>query len=103
MCIFHLFSGIGLKQRVTENLRSAGAHDVSEVQLEGLCKNLLCSKSVSTSKKYNYAFKSWKKFCMDNVYTDLPGSPIIVALYLSDLLNSTASYNSVSSAFYGIK
>lgn len=88
---------------MTEQLRSAGAVDVSDVQIEGLCKNLLCSKSGSTSKKYNYAFNSWKKFCSINNYTDLPGSPIIVALYLSELLNSTKSYHSVSSAFYGIK
>ena len=84
---------------MTEQLRSAGAVDVSDVQIEGLCKNLVCSKSGSTSKKYNYAFNSWKKICSINNYTDLPGSPIIVALYLSELLNSTKSYHSVSSAF----
>lgn len=100
---FICFSGIRLKQRVTEQLRSAGAVDVSDVQIEGLCKNLLCSKSGSTSIKYNYAFNSWKKFCFINSYTELPGSPIIVALYLSELLNSTSSYHSVSAAFYGIK
>lgn len=97
------FSGIGLKRRVTDQLRSAGALNVAESQIESLCNNLLCSKSDSTFKKYNYSFNAWKKFCVDKKYSFLPGAPIIVALYLSELKSITGSYHSVYSAFYGIK
>ena len=90
-CLFCIFSGIGLKQRVTDQLRSAGAFNVSESQIESLCNNLLRSKSDSTFKKYNYSFNAWKKFCVDKNYSFLPGAPIIVALYLSDLKSSTGT------------
>ena len=52
---------------------------------KGLCKNLLRKQSSSTSKKYNYAFNSWKK-CFINNNTDLPGLPVIGALNLSEFL-----------------
>ena len=98
-----IFSGIGLRQTVREQLNAAGATRVTSKELDDLCGNLILSKSESTSKKYNYSFNAWKRYCETNNYSSLPGSPIIVALYLSGLLTTTGSYHTVTSAFYGIK
>lgn len=92
-----------MRRTVGDQLKSAGATKVSSKDFDELCKNLLLSKSVLTSKKYNYSFMAWKKYCEVNNFSFLPGAPIIVALYLSGLKTSTKSFHSVNSAFYGIK
>ena len=101
--VVRFFSGIGLRQTIREQLNAAGATRVTSKELDDLCGDLILSKSESTSKKYNYSFNAWKRYCETNNYSFLPGSPIIVALYLSGLLTTTGSYHSVNSAFYGIK
>ena len=97
-----LFSGIGLRRSVENQLREAGVGSVPRKQFDDLCDNLLSSKSEATVKKYNYSFQAWKRYCEVNNYSFLPGTPIIVALYMSGLKTS-GSYHSVNSAFYGIK
>ena len=67
------------------------------------CVRIYCAQKVFLHLKSIITLLIPGKNCSINNYTDLPCSPIIVALYLSELLNSTKSYQSASSAFYGIK
>ena len=99
-----IFSGIGLRQTVREQLNAVGATGVTSKELDDLCGNLILSKSESTSKKYNnYSFNAWKRYCETNNYSSLPGSPIIVALYFSGLLTITGHIILLLVPFYGIK
>jgi hypothetical protein len=45
----------------------------------------------------------WEKFAIEHSLISLPASPIHVSLYLVFLLDSGATYNTVSSAFYSIE
>ena len=55
-----LFSGIGLRRLLENQLREAGVGSVPKTEFGDLCSNLLSSKSDSTVKKYNYSFQAWK-------------------------------------------
>jgi hypothetical protein len=45
----------------------------------------------------------WEKLAKEHSLISLPASPIHVSLYLVFLLDSGATYNTVSSAFYSIE
>jgi hypothetical protein len=45
----------------------------------------------------------WEKFAKEHSLISLPASPIHVSLYLVFLLDSGATYSTVSSAFYSVK
>jgi site-specific recombinase XerD len=49
------------------------------------------------------SFMKWEKFAKEHSLISLPASPIHVSLYLVFLLDSGATYSTVSSAFYSIK
>ena len=69
--------------------------------VKSLSKRLLDARSDSTVKKYYYSFMKWGK--KEHSLISLPASPIHVSLYLVFLLDSGATYNTVSSAFYSIE
>jgi hypothetical protein len=71
--------------------------------VKSLSKRLLDARSDSTVKKYFYSFMKWEKFAKEHILISLPASPIHVSLYLVFLLDSGATYNTVSSAFYSIE
>jgi len=71
--------------------------------VKSLSKRLLDARSDSTVKKYYYSFMKWEKFAKEHSLISLPASPIHVSLYLVFLLDSGATYSTVSSAFYSIK
>ena len=74
-------------------------HDLTSKMTEFLLR----SKSDNTVKAYFGAFKRWENFIKDKSLCALPAEPIHVALYITHLLNSGATYHSVNSAVYGIK
>ena len=78
-----------------------------EHPLHGLVKSLssrlLDSRSDNTVKKYYYSFMKWEKFSKEHSLISLPASPIHVCLYLVHLLDSGATYSTISTAFYAIK
>ena len=71
--------------------------------VKSLSKRLLDARSDSTVKKYYYSFMKWEKLAKEHSLISLPASPIHVSLYLVFLLDSGATYNTVSSAFYSIE
>ncbi|XP_053373596.1 uncharacterized protein LOC123527851 isoform X1 [Mercenaria mercenaria] len=93
--------GVELGSNIVRKLQESGCSDFSKV--DSLCDHLLKCKSENTTKTYNSGFKRWKVYCSNKGYTALPASPILVAVYLTELLDSSSSYHTVSKAFYGIK
>ena len=54
-------------------------------------------------KKYSYAWSRWKAWASEKIGVDvLPAQPLIVALYINDLLESSKSVSVLESAFYAI-
>lgn len=70
---------------------------------EHMCGYLLSSKSDSTNKTYKHGFQRWKKFINDHGHSEIPAQPIHVALYITYLLDSGASYSTVNTTIYSIK
>jgi hypothetical protein len=66
-------------------------------------KHLVKSRSDGTVTKYFGAFRRWKEFISSQGGEALPAEPIHVALYLTKLLDSGSSHNTVQAALYGIK
>lgn len=61
------------------------------------------SRSENTVKCYFYGFKRWETFIKTHGFKALPAQPIHVALYLTHLLDTGASCNSINTAVYSIK
>ncbi|VDI63461.1 Hypothetical predicted protein [Mytilus galloprovincialis] len=81
---------------VTEAVEDSGIgedHPLHDL-VDSFSSRLLDSRSDSTVRKYNYAFKKWKTFSHEHNLTYLPASPIHVSLYLVHLLDSGATYTS---------
>lgn len=99
--LYVVISDIGLRKHIAKRLQEAGCDDLSKV--DSMCSHLLNSKSVNTNKKYSSGFKRWKTYCKSKGYCDLPARPILVAKYMTEILDSGYSYHTVSSIYYGIK
>lgn len=64
------------------------------------------SRADNTSKKYQNSFERWRKWVLCNGLGRgdiLPAKPLLVALYLSSIIQSANTPSSVIAAFYGIK
>ena len=68
-----------------------------------LSARLLDSRSDSTVRKYFYGFRKWEKFIQEHNFVSIPAQPIHVALYITHLLDSGATYSTVNTAVYSIK
>ena len=100
-CSFYI-SGIRLKHNVKSNLQRAGITEDPGLT-DRMCKYLLASKSYNTVKKYFYSFRRWQDFCVSKNYKSLPAQHIHVAIYITELLDSQCSVQTVSAAVYSIK
>ena len=64
----------------------------------------MASKAISTVKKYSYVWSRWKAWASEKIGVDvLPAQPLIIALYINDLLESSKSASVLESAFYAIQ
>ncbi|KAK3107576.1 hypothetical protein FSP39_017560 [Pinctada imbricata] len=68
-----------------------------------MCDHLLCSRSENTCKSYSNGFKKWQRVISVQGHSALPAHPVHIALYLTHLLDSGASSNTVNLAVYCIK
>ena len=99
-----MFSVLGLEGRIMCKVQDAGiSHNSFPYLASRMADFLLRSRSDSTVSKYFYSFKRWEKFIVSKGGCALPASPIHVALYLTDLLDSGSSDSVITSALYGIK
>ncbi|XP_068241428.1 integrase/recombinase xerD homolog [Palaemon carinicauda] len=99
------FPGVGVHLHVNKAVIDSGVSLSSRLgDLTGhMCGYLLSSKSDSTNKTYKFGFQRWKVFINGHERSEIPAQPVHVALYITHLLDSGASYSSVNSAVYSIK
>ena len=69
---------------------------------ETMAKHLIGSKSQNTVKKYYGSFRKWKEFCKSEGFNYAPAQAIHVAVYITKLLESSASYSTIAAAVYAI-
>ncbi|KAK3093741.1 hypothetical protein FSP39_019543 [Pinctada imbricata] len=73
-------------------------------KLPGTCAIIFCARSSeNTCKSYSNGFKKWQRFISAQGHSALPAHPVHIALYLTHLLDSGASSNTVNLAVYCIK
>ncbi|KAK3100380.1 hypothetical protein FSP39_019046 [Pinctada imbricata] len=104
-CREALSQGIGLDKHLHDVVEDSGVVEGSYLHsLAGnMCDHLLCSRSENTCKSYSNGFKKWQRFISAQGHSALPAHPVHIALYLTHLLDSGASSNTVNLAVYCIK
>nr|XP_022336293.1 uncharacterized protein LOC111132768 [Crassostrea virginica] len=98
-------SGLGVQLHVNKAVIDSGISLNSKLGdlSDHMCRYLLSSKSDSTNKAYRLGFQRWKTFINGHEQTEIPAQPVHVALYITHLLDSGASYSTVNNAIYSIK
>ncbi|XP_053386208.1 uncharacterized protein LOC123563229 isoform X2 [Mercenaria mercenaria] len=101
---FSKSQGVGLKSTLKRKMQDAG---VCNNEMDNIASNmasyLLQSRAGSTTTKYKNCFTLFEEYCKVNSLTAQPAKPIIVAMYIVNLLDQGKSYHVISSAFYAIK
>lgn len=64
---------------------------------------LVASRSDNTIKSYFNCFKRWEGFIKEQGFSALPAQPIHVALYITHLLESGSTCNTINSVVYSLK
>ncbi|MCG7875781.1 MAG: tyrosine-type recombinase/integrase [Candidatus Thiodiazotropha endolucinida] len=101
--IIHI-SGVGLRETIRGRLTDSGATAADNDGLaERMASYVISSKADNTNKKYFANFNRFKAFCVSKGFPYKPADPIHVAIYLTHLLDSHASFHVISAAFYSIK
>lgn len=99
-----IVAGLNLRQTIDAEIAAAGIPDVNLRSLaDQMAGFLVDSRSENTNKKYFHYFNKWKTFAKNLEVTDIPASPIVVSLYLTQLIDNKCSYSVVSATVYSIK
>ncbi|XP_063395983.1 integrase/recombinase xerD homolog isoform X2 [Mytilus trossulus] len=98
-------AGIGLRDKIKDDVKEAGVDEESELfkYAEHMSSYIVNSRSDNTSKSYLYAFKRWETFIKKHGFQALPAQPVHIALYITYLLDTGATCNTINSAIYSIK
>lgn len=98
------FSGLGLRLCVENSIHQ------TEVPLqkfgdlpERMAQHLTRARSDNTNIKYLSYYKRWERFITSKGGSALPASPVHIALYLTELIDSKSSFNVISATVYSIK
>lgn len=71
--------------------------------VDSMAKYVVKSRADNTVKKYSNCFKLFSKYCEENKLVSKPAPSIVVAMYLTHLMESGKSEHVVASAVYAIK
>ena len=84
---------------------TANLKDPSLCAKAGNLKSLvMASKASNNVKKYSYAWSRWKAWANEKIGVPvLPAQPLMIALYINDLLEFSKSASVLESAFYAIQ
>ena len=75
-----------------------------QILVENAKEIAVSSRETSTCIKYSLYFDKWKTWCRKHLEGEsLPGSPIGVGLFLSELAKSVTSASTINAHFYAIK
>ena len=62
------------------------------IKVGNLKSLVMTSKAINAVKKYSYAWSRWKAWASEKIGVDvLPAQPLLIALYMNDLLESSKS------------
>ena len=100
-----VFVGVSLNTRIQEQVKESGVCEGSSLYnlADHMTGYIVNSRSDNTAKSYFNAFKRWELFINSHGFNALPALPVHIALYLTHLLDTGATCNTVNSAVYGIK
>ena len=71
--------------------------------IDHMAAYLVQSRANSTNQKYVNCFKHFDNYCKSNSFQSKPASPIVVAMYVTYMLDQAKSYSVISAAVYAIK
>jgi integrase len=96
--------GVDLKPSIRSMMNNAGV-DIQKHQtvIDHMAGYIVQSRAVSTRQKYMNYFKHFEKYCVKNGFVSKPASSIVVAMYLTNMLDHGKSYGVISSTVYSIK
>jgi hypothetical protein len=99
------FVGIRLSDQIKDDVQKAGVAEVPEinVSIEHMSSYIINSRSGNTAKSYYYSFIRWSTFAKKHSFDDLPAQPVHIALFITHLLDSGATHNTINSIIYSIK
>jgi hypothetical protein len=64
---------------------------------------IINSRSDNTAKSYYYSFNRWSTFAKKHSFDVLPAESVHIALFITHLLDSGATHNTINSIIYSIK
>jgi site-specific recombinase XerD len=96
--------GVALKPKIRSTMNNAGV-DIQKHQtvIGHMAGYIVKSRADSTRQKYMNCFKHCEEYCVKNCFVSKPASSIVVAMYLTNMLDHGMSYGVISSTVYSIK
>ena len=95
---------MSIDKSILDEVHKSGVTDCSFEKLAtSMAGYLVKSRSENTVRKYFHYFQKWEKFVTEKGGQALPASPILISLYLTDLLDKKCSFHVVSTTVYSIK
>jgi hypothetical protein len=99
------FVGIRLSDQIKDDVQKAGVAEVPEINvlIEHMSSYIINSRSDNIAKSYYYSFNRWSTFAKKHSFDVLPAQPVHIALFITYLLDSGATHNTINSIIYSIK
>lgn len=93
-----------MAQCIEDEAQKTGISGISFTETsQKMAEYLVNSKSDSTVRKYYSYFIKWENYIKSKGGNSVPASPILISMYLTELIDKKCSYAVVSSTVYGIK
>ena len=94
-----------MSDQIKDDVQKTGVTDVPElnVLIEHMSNYIINSRSDNTAKSYYYSFNRWSTFAKKHGFDVLPAQPVQIALFITHLMDSGATHNTINSIIYRIK
>lgn len=94
-----------MSDQIKDDVQKTGVTDVPElnVLIEHMSNYIINSRSDNTAKSYYYSFNRWSSFAKKHGFDVLPAQPVQIALFITHLMDSGATHNTINSIIYSIK
>ena len=94
-----------MSDQIKDDVQKAGVAEVPEINvlIEHMSSYIINSRSDNTAKSYYYSFNRWSTFAKKHSFDVLPAQPVHIALFITHLLDSGATHNTINSIIYSIK
>ena len=94
-----------MSDQIKDDVQKAGVAEVPEINvlIEHMSSYIINSRSDNTAKSYYYSFNRWSTFAKKHSFDVLPAQFVHIALFITHLLDSGATHNTINSIIYSIK